>query len=173
MPTRLDFAKLDLMDALDLAVLIEAEAYDRYRQFAAQLGHRFTGDAASVFASMAENEAKHGTELVDRRKARFGTTPARVSRDDLFDVEAPDVGAVRSSMSARAAFEVALDSEQKALDFYEGALPHVTDPEIRALFSDLRDEEIDHVRMVREALDRLPASAAVELEEDEDELPAL
>lgn len=173
MPTRLDFANLDLMDALDLAVLIEAEAYDRYRLFADQLGHRHAGDAASVFASMAENEGKHGKALLARRKARFGADPMRVSRDDLFDVEAPDHGAPRSNMSTRQAFEVALAAEQKAHAFYDGALAHVTDPEIRALFVELRDEEIDHVRMVRKALAELPPAADREWEEDEDELPAL
>ena len=173
MPAQIDFATLDLMDALDLAVLIEAEAYDRYRMFADQLGHRFTGDAASAFASMAENEAKHGKQLTERRKARFGDTPLRVSRDDLFDVEAPDQGAVRSNMSTLRAYEVALSSEQKAYDFYDQALPHVTDPEIQALFVELRDEETEHVRMVKEAIASLPPEAAVEWEEDEDDLPAL
>ena len=55
MTTRLDFATLDLMDALDLAVLIEAEAYERYRLFVTQLGHRFPGDASSVFATMVRD----------------------------------------------------------------------------------------------------------------------
>ena len=86
MSTRLDFATLSLMDALDLAVLIENEAYERYKIFAAQLGHRFAGDAASVFASMAENEAKHGKDILERRKALFGDAPMKVSRDDIFDV---------------------------------------------------------------------------------------
>ena len=128
MPVRIDFATLDLMDALDLAVLIEVEAHERYKMFAAQLGHRFTGDAASVFTSMAENEAKHGKELADRRKALFGDAPMRVSRDDIFDVEAPDVGAPRSKMSPLQAFEVALSSEQKAFDFYDQRHPIYTRP---------------------------------------------
>jgi rubrerythrin len=164
---------MDLMDALDLAVIIEAEAYDRYRMFSSQLGHRFDGDAASVFARMAENEAKHGTELMKRREKLFGKTPSRVSRDDVFDVEAPDQGAPRTSMSALQAFEVALSSEQKAYDFYDQALPHVTNSEIRELFTELRDEETEHVRMVETAIAGLPPQARVELTEDEDELPAL
>ena len=173
MSTRLDFATLDLMDALDLAVLIEEEACDRYKMFAAQLGHRYTGDAASVFSSMAENEAKHGKELTKRREAIFGDIPVQVSRDDLFDVEAPDEGAPRSTMSALQAFEVALSSEQKAFDFYDQALAHVTNPEIHALFTELRDEEKEHVSMVREAIAGLPPGADIEGEIDQDELPAL
>jgi rubrerythrin len=173
MPTRLDFAKLDLMDALDLAVLIEVEAYERYKKFVEQLGHRFTGDAGSVFASMAENEAKHGKSLEERRKKLFGDKPVRVSRDDLFDVEAPEQGAPRSNMSALQAFKVALASEQKAFDFYDLALPHVTNPEIRELFTELRDEETEHVRMIETAIAKLPPQAAIEIEEDEDDIPML
>ncbi len=173
MPTRLNFATLDLMDALDLAVLIEMEAYKRYRMFTEQLGRRFPGDAASVFASMAENEAKHGRDLETRRKAMFGEVPMRVSLDDLFDVEAPGMEATRSNMSPLRAFQVALASEQKAYDFYDQALGHVSHPEIKALFTELRDEETEHVRMVREAMANLPPGSDVELEEDEDDLPAL
>jgi len=173
MSTRLDFATLSLMDALDLAVLIEVEAYQRYRKFVALLGHRFAGDAASVFTSMAENEAKHGKEIEQRRKAMFGDTPPRVSLDDLFDVEAPEEGAPRTNMSALRAFEIALSSEQKAFDFYNQALAHVTDPEIHALFTELRDEETEHIRLVREAIANLPPGAKEELDLDMDESPAL
>jgi rubrerythrin len=173
MPTRLNIATLDLMDALDLAVLIEMEAYKRYKMFAEQLGHRFTGDAASVFASMAENEAKHGRDLEAQRTAKFGKAPMRVSLDDLFDVEAPGMDAPRATMSTLQAYQVALSSEQKAFDFYDQALTSVSDPEIRALFTELRDEETEHVRLVEEAIAKLPPEAGIEWEEDEDDAPAL
>ena len=82
---RVDFSKLTLMDALDLASLIEVEAFQRYTLFAAQLGHRDPGDAASVFRSMAANEKKHGDKLARRRQTLFGETPAKVKFDDLLD----------------------------------------------------------------------------------------
>jgi rubrerythrin len=173
MPTRLDFAKLDLMDALDLATLIEVEALERYKIFAAQLGRRFPGDAGEVFAHMAENESKHGKALMERRRSLFGNAPRRVSLDDLFDVEAPGMDAPRSGMSALAAFEVALAAEVRAHDFYDQALPHVTHPEVRALFIELRDEETEHVRMVKDAIAKLPPGSDREVELDDDELPAL
>ena len=173
MSTRLDFATLSLMDALDLAILIEVEAHERYRMFAAQLGRRGPGDPASVFASMAVNEAKHGEQLSERRKAMFGERPARVTLDDLFDVEAPDLGDVRSTMSTVEAFEIALSSERKAFDFYDSALPHITDADIIALFTELRDEETEHVRMLQEGMARLPEGASIEGEKDLDESPFL
>ncbi|MDH3430223.1 MAG: ferritin family protein [Gammaproteobacteria bacterium] len=173
MSTRLDLSKLSLMDALDLAKLIEMEACHRYQMFASQLGRSGGYDAGAFFATMAENEAKHGSELEARRKALFGDAPARLTLDDLFDVEAPDMGAPRRGMSTVQAFEVGLAAEKKAYDFYDMALPGITDPEVRALFTELRDEETEHVGMLREAMAKLPASASDEIEFDPDEAPYL
>jgi len=173
MSTRIDLSKLSLMDALDLAKLIEMEACHRYQMFASQLGRSGGYDAGAFFATMAENEAKHGQELEARRKALFGDAPARLTLDDLYDVEAPDMGEPRRGMSTLQAFEVGLAAEKKAYDFYDMALPGITDPEVRELFTELRDEETEHVEMLREAMARLPSSASVEAEFDLDETPYL
>jgi len=173
MSTSLDLSKLSLMDALDLAKLIELEACHRYQMFASQLGRTGGYDAGAFFATMAENEAKHGHELEARRKAMFGDTPARLTLDDLYDVEAPDMGAPRRGMSTLQAFEVGLAAEKKAYDFYDMALPGIVDPEVRTLFTELRDEEAEHVEMLREAMAKLPQSASAEIEFDVDETPYL
>jgi len=173
MSTRLDLSKLSLMDALDLAKLIEMEACHRYQMFANQLGRSGGYDAGAFFATMAENEAKHGQELEARRKALFGDVPARLTLDDLYDVEAPDMGAPRRGMSTVQAFEIGLAAEKKAYDFYDMALPGITNSEVRELFTELRDEEAEHVEMLREAMTRLPSSASAEAELDLDETPYL
>ena len=52
MTTSLDLSKLSLMDALDLAILIEEEARQRYEMFASQIGRSGSRyDAGSFFAS--------------------------------------------------------------------------------------------------------------------------
>ena len=173
MSTSLDLSKLSLMDALDLAKLIEMEACHRYQMFASQLGRTGGYDAGAFFAGMAENEAKHGNDLLARRIALFGKTPMKVKLVDLFDVEAPDIGAPRRGMSTVQAFEVGLAAEKKAYDFYDMALPGITDPEVRTLFTELRDEETEHVEMLREAMAKLPPSASVETENDPDDAPYL
>ena len=173
MSTRIDLSTLSLMDALDLAKLIEMEACHRYQMFASQLGRTGGYDAGAFFASMAENEAKHGQELEARRKAMFGDAPARLTLDDLYDVEAPDMGAPRRGMSTVEAFEVGLAAEKKAYDFYDMALPGITDSDVRELFTELRDEEAEHVGMLRESMAKLPASASNEIEFDIDDTPML
>jgi len=173
MSTRIDLSTLSLMDALDLAKLIEMEACHRYQMFASQLGHTGGYDAGSFFATMAENEAKHGQELEARRKELFGDAPARLTLDDLYDVEAPDMGEPRRGMSTIQAFEVGLAAEKKAYDFYDMALPGITDSDVRELFAELRDEELEHVEMLRDAMAKLPSSANEEIEFDVDETPYL
>jgi rubrerythrin len=174
MSTSLDLSKLSLMGALDLAILIEEEAHQRYKLFASQIGRTgSSNDPGAFFASMAENEAKHGNELLARRIALFGKIPMKVKLIDLFDVEAPEVGAPRRGMSTVQAFELGLASEKKAYDFYDMALPGITDPEVRTLFTELRDEETEHVEMLREAMAKLPPSAGVETENDPDDAPYL
>ena len=164
---RVDFSKLTLMDALDLASLIEVEAFRRYTLFTEQLGHRDPGDAASVFRSMAENEKKHGEQLAVRRLALFGNTHPNVKLDDIIDVEAPDVGSPRWNMSPLKAFQVALASEKKAFAFYDEALLGVKQPEVKALFEELRAEETEHVRMIEAIIAKLPLSAAIDLEDED------
>jgi demethoxyubiquinone hydroxylase (CLK1/Coq7/Cat5 family) len=131
MPTRLDLSTITLMDAPDLATLIEVEACERYSQFA------------------------------ERRLALFGNVPPKVRLDDLFDVEAPYVGAPRWNMSPREAYLVALASEEKAFAFYEQALRYVDQPDIKALFEELREEEAEHVRMIQEILANQPVTPGV------------
>ena len=170
MATRgIDFANLSLMQALDLAILVEDEARDRYEEFAAQMeGHR-TPAAAQFFRHMAENEARHGRDLSLRRKARFGDTAPTVTRAMIFDIEAPDYDAARAFMSPRKAMEAALASEVKAHDFFVAALPVLKDVKVRALFAELRDEEIVHQELVKTELAKLPPDSGLSDEDFVDE----
>ena len=92
----IDFANLSLMDALDLAILVEDEAQERYEEFAAQMEQHRTPEAAKFFRYMVENEAKHGRELSARRVQRFGDAPRNVSRTMIYDIEAPDFDAAKA-----------------------------------------------------------------------------
>ena len=155
----LDVATLSLENALDLAILIEEEARERYEEFADQMEAHHTPDAAAFFRTMAGNEEKHRSALVARRRARFGDAPTTVTRAMLFDVEAPDYDEARAFMTARAALDIALRCEQKAHAFFVEALPHIGEPQVRALFTELRDEEVHHQDLVRREIERLPADA--------------
>jgi erythrin-vacuolar iron transport family protein len=166
----IDFQALSLQDALDLAISIEDEAKERYDDFVLQVGGgRYAGDAADMFRLMAGYEERHGAELAAKRRELFGSAPRRITKDALDDAEAPDRGTPRVFMSARQAMEVALSSEQKAWEFFDGALGQVKDPSVRSLFEKLRDEEEQHIRFVKQRLEALPPGP--DLEEDEADAP--
>lgn len=164
MPKAIDFTTLALVDALDLAILIEDEAKDRYEEFADQMELHHTAEAATFFRTMAVNETKHGTELTERRQKLFPTAPRTVTREMLWDVEAPGYDEARVFMSARQAMEVALNAEIKAHDYFDAALKHVSDPDVKALFTELRDEEIEHQDMVKAVMAKLPPDTEIDPE---------
>ena len=165
----IDFAALGLRDALDLAMLIEEEARERYDEFADQLEAHHTPEAARFFRFMAENEEKHRRTIAARRHARFGDAPPAVTRAMLFDVEAPDYDEARAFMSPRQAMEAALRCEEKAHGFFVAALPQIRDPEVRALLEELRDEEVHHQDLVQQELKKLPPDLLVDPEDFTDE----
>ena len=164
---KIDFSQLNLMDALDIAILVEIEAFERYTLFTNQLGHRYPDDAASVFRMMAVNEKKHADELSQQRKELFGDAPVVINKDALFDVEAPEISSPRWNMSPYKAFQLVLSSEEKAFAFYDEALSYVNNDEVHSLFSELRDEEAEHVRMIKEFISALPPEAHIDLEDED------
>ena len=167
MKTRsVDFSTIDARDALDLAVLVEEEAQDRYVEFADQMLLHHNLEAERFFRFMAVNEGKHHQKLAAQRVARFGDSTPRVQRDMLFDIEAPEYDEVRMFTTPRQALETALRAEVKAHQFFVDALAQVKDPEARVLFEELRDEELEHQRLVEQHMARLPLDSAVGTAED-------
>lgn len=156
MAKSLDYAGLSLMDALDLAILVEEEAQERYEEFAHQMSTHRTPEAAKFFLLMEQNEARHRVVLTARRKKLFGAAPRRVTREMLWDVEAPEYDGARAFMTVRQALGVVMAAETKAHDFFDRTLKHITDPEVRVLFEELRAEECEHQEAVRIELAKLP-----------------
>ncbi len=169
--TQIDFEKLSLQEALDLAILIEQEAYERYIQFSEQLGHRYEGDASDFFKTMAGYEKEHGDQLHHRRKQLFAHSPSKMKMEMIWDVEAPEEGAVRSYMSPRQAMELALQSEEKAYSFFAQALVYVQDPEVIQLFQELKEEEVLHQTLLKKQIALLPPGSGPDLQEEDVDEP--
>ena len=179
MATQLDVSTLNLQDVLDMAVLIEEEAEERYLVFAEQLVKHYPGDAVDFFTMMARNEHKHGVELAERRRLLFGNSPPRITEIMMEpEVEAPEFEKAVRSMSPRHALEVAMESEVKAYEFYDRILVNdqslnVLDPEVKNLIKKLRDEEAEHQRLLNELKAKYPGTLEPDFASDINELPAL
>jgi len=165
----IDYSTLSLRDALDLAILVEEEAKDRYEELASQMALHHNEESARFFRFMLQVESTHEHQLLERRRKLFGNKPSSVTRTMLFDVEAPDYDEVRATMTERQALETSLRAERKAFAFFDAALKSVTDPETHAFFTELRAEEADHEAKVAERLSRLPADPLITAEDVGDE----
>jgi rubrerythrin len=87
----------------------------------------------------------------------------------IFDIEAPDYDAARAFMSPRAAMGAALESEIKAHDFFVAALPFIQDADVKALFDELRGEELEHQALVKAEIAKLPPDSRFSDEDFVDE----
>ena len=126
------------------------------------------GDCFSILGIARETAVKSGKTL------KWPELPAVEPEIDTtfpIDVEAPEVGAPRRSMSLLQAYELAKSSEQKAYDFYDWALGNITDPDVRTLFVELRDEETEHVRMIEAEIAKLDDADKDDADSDDGDGP--
>jgi rubrerythrin len=165
----IDFSTLTLKDALDLAIRIEEEAYERYGELADQMELHDTPEAARFFRFMMANENKHRAELATRRDDLFSDAPSSITRAMIFDIEAPDYDEARAFMTVRAALGAALRAEEKAHAFFVSALPRIENASVRTLFEDLCAEEVEHQELVRRELDKAPPDPEISSEAFADE----
>ena len=169
MAKQMDFSSLSLKDALDLAILVEEEAKERYKEFVEQMTVHHNPEAAAFFRQMVGNEAKHEAELVQQRQLLFRNAPSRMKRSALWEVEAPDYDQTRVFMPVRQAMETALQAEIKTYNFFVEALKYIAEPPVRRLFEELRDEEVTHQDLVRKEMAKLPPDPGFDPEAFADE----
>jgi rubrerythrin len=166
---RVDLAALDLCAAVDLAIVIEEEARERYELLASQVGGRYPGDASEVFQAMADLQGMHRAHLARRRGQVFGDAPRRFDESVVCDLEAPAHGAVRVFMGPRDALAAAIEAEERAVDFYEEAAALVRDPAAQVFLEEQREEDADHCRALEAWMRSAPPGPDVE--EDEADPP--
>lgn len=152
-----DFSMLDAQGVLDLAVYVEEEAEDNYDQLAGWMDAAGNEDAAQFFRRMAVRERRHREQITTRRRELFGDTPPKYSRNIAWEVEAPDYDALGRSPTLTDAFDLAMGAEQRAHDYYAGALEYADDDRVSELLEWLRKAEMEHQRLLDEEKERLIA----------------
>jgi rubrerythrin len=151
----LDFSKLKPHDVIDLAIFAEQEAQDNYEQLATILRSRHNDHAADFFLRMAGLERLHHDQLAERRNQLFPDAVPNIADRWFWGIEAPDYAAAAPTITVRAAYEFALESEVRAHDYYAEAKNYVFDAEVVDLFEELRIAEGAHQKLLRDELARL------------------
>jgi rubrerythrin len=154
MALQVDFSRLDQQDVLDLAIQVEQEAEDNYLQLADWVGRDGNREASEFFVRMAKLEAGHRRQLADRRQELFGDAPARHSAKAAWEVEQPDWAAIGRTVGLAQAFELGMEAERRAGEYYSEAVSYASDPAVIELFRALAKAEEEHLRMLRNQRDR-------------------
>lgn len=153
-----DFSRLDAQDVLDIAVVVEDEAMLAYEHLAAWVAGDGNVEAAEFFTRMAALEKRHKDAIMARRELLFGDAPPRHDESAPWQAEVPDYEALGREVSLEDAYQVAMDAETTAFDFYSEALEYVDEPQIVELFEWLKKAEVEHKRLITEERRRHLAS---------------
>lgn len=152
-----DFSMLKPMDILDLAIFVEEEAQEHYEQLASWVKDPSDPKVPAFLAKMAGLEALHRRQLAELREKKFGSTPANYSSNIAWEVEMPDYEKLGDTLSLAQALELAVDSEERAYQYYTEAKEYFSDEESLDLLEKLRLSELEHKRMLEEEIARLKA----------------
>lgn len=153
MVLELDFSKLSGTDTLDMAIAIEDEAELYYEQLAEWVG-KDRPEVADFFKRMAVRERRHKEQISAQRQRLYGDAPKSDAHKVSWAVEMPDFYKVPDDVTLAQAFDIAMESETRAHDFYEGAIEYVTDQTVEELFQGLRQAEAEHQRLLEEEKER-------------------
>lgn len=142
-----------------LALVIEREAAERYREFETWFFERGEEVLAGLCRNLAQMENAHFLELV--RASRHLNLPP--FPDDYRGLEAGSPEAIAREVFYRVAeprhlLEVALHAECNALAFFEWVERTTSDESVRALARGMAAEEQQHVEWVQKALEYHPAA---------------
>jgi rubrerythrin len=146
---------LTLAAALDVAITIEREARDHYLTLARVLADATDDTVRTFFLHMARMEEGHRLELVERRALACPGAPQADVAQFALPRHGPQTEAEAQALTLRRALQNALQAEADARAFFVDALEGLTDPDVRALFGELAEEEIEHQAMVQAQLDAL------------------
>ena len=144
-------ANKEVLDAVMRALELEKETFDFYTAAAAK-----TANPAGkrVFQWLARSEEQHYLKLNELYTSLHTGGRWVFYGGSTITIDTADDGAdhVDFSTDDRAALQIAQDIEQKGIDYFNGLLAKTTDPDGRAMLEKLRDEEQEHLRVIRERM---------------------
>lgn len=150
------------------AYALEREAADRYGELADAMTIHHRHDIAELFRRMADAERRHAQWI--HRRYGDGATEARAPWQykwtDFEGSETVPSGSADIAMTPRAALQLALAAEQRALAFYESVRENAADDTLRSVAEELASEERGHVQLMKRWLSRVDDEGDIAIEDD-------
>jgi len=143
------------------AYALEAEAAERYAEFAEVMEAHNNREVAELFRKLARIEHKHGEQILEEmgwtRPPKPPTTGYRWETPE--GPETGDVTDLHYLMQPYHALRIALHNEKRAEKFFSSLARKATVASVRKAAIEFTEEETEHVRLIEEWISRTPKPA--------------
>ena len=149
-------------DLMTIAFAMEAEAAERYAEFADVMESHNNREVAELFRKMARIEGLHAQQIRDRMGWSAEPPSGTVSYrwEGVEGPETADHTDLHYLMTPHHALQIARINEERAHRFYGKLARSAPTPELRAAAEELEEEEADHVRLMDEWIAKTAAPSA-------------
>ena len=139
------------------AYAMEAEAAERYAEFADSMEVHNNLEVAELFRKLSRIEQRHADQILEQ----MGWKQSPVSAVDVRwqgaeGPESADPTDLHYLMQPYHALEIALHNEKRARDFFANLAKVTKDPGVRKGALEMEQDEVEHVRLIEEWLKRTP-----------------
>ncbi len=144
-------------ELMTYAYAMEAEAAERYAEFADAMEAHNNAEVAELFRKLARIEHQHGEQVL--QAMGWAAPPPHPGDFRWQGTEAPESGErteLHYLMHPYHVLKIAHQNEQRALDFFSRVARSGGGAAIRRAAAEIEEEERQHVRLIEEWLKRTP-----------------
>ena len=139
------------------AYAMEAEAAERYAEFADSMEVHNNREVAELFRKLSRIEQRHADQILEQ----MGWKQSPVSAADVRwqgaeGPETADPTELHYLMQPYHALQIALHNEKRARDFFANLAKATKDAGVRKGALEMEEDEAEHVRLIEEWLKRTP-----------------
>lgn len=139
------------------AYAMEAEAAERYAEFADSMEVHNNREVAELFRKLSRIEQRHADQILEQ----MGWKQSPVSSVDVRwegaeGPETADPTELHYLMQPYHALQIALHNEKRARDFFSHLAKVTTNAGVRKGALEMQEEEAEHVRLIEDWLKRTP-----------------
>ena len=139
------------------AYAMEAEAAERYAEFADSMEMHNNREVAELFRKLSRIEQRHADQILEQMGWKQSpVSSADVRWEGAEGPETADSTELHYLMQPYHALQIALHNEKRARDFFAHLAKVTTNAGVRKGALEMEEDEAEHVRLIEEWLKRTP-----------------
>lgn len=139
------------------AYAMEAEAAERYAEFADSMETHNNREVAELFRKLSRIEQRHADQIVEQMGwKQVPASSANVRWEGAEGPETADPTTLHYLMQPYHALQIALINEKRARDFFARLAKLTPDAGVRKGALEMKEEEAEHVSLIEDWLKRTP-----------------